>query len=292
MVLHTSLFFALLSMLFAGINDLLFKKYGDDPNCSVGFFLIIIGIVWAAVFAVRAYYVHPAHISSTSIVIGIISGVCSITSNILLIESMKKTGASFGALVYRLNLVFVAVMAYVFLDESFTGFKIAGITSAAAAIIMYSLSGMKERTHDAAARIPFQCILLLLFASFLRACMGISYKIAGNAGVDNNVFLAVNGAVWIIGGFIYLMFNERNKTTGFRTIQLGAVSGVLVIGIVLCMKLAVDLGEASIAVTVTQLSFLVTAFLAALWCGEKLTPFKIAGILLALCGVLFFAAAG
>lgn len=277
-----AILFSLCSLGFAGFNDMLFRRYGQT-NRPVGLFVALIGVIWASFFAALGWLKGGLGLTVSALAIGSVAGVCSAASNLIFIETMKKTGAGIGATIYRLNLVFVAIMAALFLNEAFTLFKVLGLVLAAVTVLL--LTGGREAGTRAAGR---QFILLLVAASFLRACMGIAYKVASNCGTSNEAFLFINGLYWMVFGALYAWLVEKNTGVDRHVCGYSLLSGILVCGIVLFLRLAVNAGDASMTVTISQLSFLVTFPCAVCFLKEAVSLRKMAAVgLAALCIVCF-----
>lgn len=273
--------YAICSLGFAGVNDCVFKKYGQKVR-PVGLLLALVGLVWTAFFMTIGALRGTLIFGFPVILIGTLAGLFSAMANILLVEGMKKTGASVAASIYRLNLVFVAILAFVLLKEPMGMLKVIGLLVAVVAVLLFS------RWDESSGGTAMKFMLLLLLASFLRACMGISYKIASSCGSSDEVFLAVNGICWIVAGCVYSFIRERGMVVSQSVYKYGLISGILVCGIVLSLKQAVNRMDASIAVSVSQFSFMVTAPLAVCFMNEKLSIGKYFGIgLAALCIILF-----
>jgi drug/metabolite transporter (DMT)-like permease len=278
--------YAVCSLCFAGINDVVFRKYGQKPR-PVGLLLACIGIIWTLFFLALGSFKHSFELDLGTFLIGSISGIFSALANILLIEGMKRTNASLASTIYRLNLVLVALLAFIFLKETMGVLKLLGLFAAIVAVVVFSTSENKESSQ----RIAVKFILILLLASFLRACMGISYKIANTVGSNDEMFLALNGFWWVIFGCGYTLWRERGIRLNRSTVKYALYSGVLVCGIVLFLKLAVNRMDASVAISISQFSFLVTAPLAGYFMNERITRNKTIGMsLAALCIILFFMA--
>jgi len=276
--------YALFSLCFAGVNDLIFKGYGRKPR-PVGLLLASIGAVWTLFFMAMAACQGGSHaFDSATLLSGTLAGILSASANILLIEGMKRSSAAAGATIYRLNLVFAAILAYALLGESMGPLKLAGLAAATAAVAAFAWGA-----GGAGGRLAAKILLVLIAASFLRACMGISYKFAKIWGADDALFLAVNGAWWMFAGLAYTASFERGRGVCLSILGYGLVCGTLLSGVVLFLKLAVNAMDASVAVSVSQFSFLVTAPLSTLFLGERLTILKGFGLALAaLCLALFY----
>ena len=276
--------YAIFSLGFAGVNDVVFKKYGQRRR-SVGLLLAIAGLVWTLFFLGLGLAKNTLEFEVSSVLIGSVSGLFSAFANILLVEAMKKTGASVASTIYRLNLVFVAILAFLFLDESIGMLKVLGLLAAIVAVFLFSIRRDAVEQNDLAVKF----LLLLVLASFLRACMGISYKLASSFCSNDEVFLAINGIWWMIAGCSYFLLRERSIPFTMSALKYSLLSGLLICGIVLFLKLAVNKMDASIAVSISQFSFLVTAPLTAFFMDEQITVLKGLGMLLAaLCVTLFF----
>lgn len=133
----------MLSLSFAGINDLIFKKYSDRSR-SVGVFVSIIGMVWSLFFIVKGLINETLFFNNQTIFIGLFAGITSVVANMLLIKAMKHTSASAGAMIYRLNIVFLAILAFLFLNEKFTFLKILSLGLAVLATYLISKGNNKQ----------------------------------------------------------------------------------------------------------------------------------------------------
>ena len=279
--------FAICSLAFAGINDIVFKKYGQKKR-PTGIFFILIGIIWASFFLALGAFRGTLTVSTETIITGVAAGFFSAVSNIILVEVMKKTGASVAATIYRLNLVFVALLAFFYLHEKINIFKIAGLIAAGAAIALFAIPD-KSQKGSSPVFIP---VLVLAAAAFLRACFGIVCKVASNYAVSNEVFLAVCGMCWFAAGAVYYLLLETDVRVEYSVFPYAGLSGLLICGIVFFLKLAVNAADASIAVTVSQFSFLVTAPVAFMFMKERLTVWKALGINASVLCIVLFAFAG
>lgn len=273
-----AIIFALLSLLFAGFNDLAFKLYARK-NRSRGLYVFIIGFLMTFIFLFR---IDCSNINSQEFekiaIWGGISGILSIAANIMLIEAMSDSEAGICSTIYRLNLATGAILAFLLLGESVSTLKIAGIAFAATAVILFcpDSNGKKE-----SSKAKIFSLILVLTASVLRAGMGISYKYGLSAGTLSDGILAMTGIMWMAGGILYFMFKEKSihgpEIFNLKNMAYGTLSGLLICGIVFFLAGALKLGDASIILPVSQMSFLLTAFLGILFLKEALTIKKALG---------------
>jgi drug/metabolite transporter (DMT)-like permease len=288
--LDTSICCALGSLLFAGVNDVVFKKQATSGQ-GRGQYIAIVGTVWMLVFAALAVLGGHFPVTFAAVKWGVLAGILSVVANYLLVASLRHLDASIGATVYRLNLVLAAVMAILFLGERLTWPKAAGLALAGLSVVLFA----ERRTGQGAAAGRTGALLLAVIASLLRAGMGISYKLAGaefarlqlqGYGPQNYWFLSIQGFMWLVVGLLLSVKLEGVIKVTRLNVGYGLVSGLLCCGIVLLLALALGGGQASIIIPITQMSFLVTALLSWPLTHERFSARKIAALLLAVLAVL------
>jgi drug/metabolite transporter (DMT)-like permease len=270
--------FALISLAMAGLNDLLFKRQARSAEC--GRYMAIVGVVWTGVFSAAAIFSQAAPTTS-SLLWGLLAGSFSALANYLLILSLRKLDASVGATIYRLNMVPAAILALLFLGEELSPYKALGLALGCLAVLVIQSGGRRERRHGGIE----PALLLAITASLLRALMGITYKLAASA--QREWFLAAQGPMWIGVG---LMTRPRGKSRAALAgpdIFLALASGILICGNVFSFSWATQLGDASVVIPISQMSFIVTTLLAQLLMKERMTASKALAIALALAAVLF-----
>ena len=270
------IFFAFCSLVCSALNDFLFKIFSGKKS-SVGIFVSIVGIIWFATLCTI-----PVDLKTNlpaTLLWSIIGGTFSLTGNLLLIESMKHQSAGICSTIYRLNLVAVVIGANFLLGESLSFQQYLGVAAAAAAVFCF-FSFEKKDSQKALLGLG-----LALTASLLRAGMGLSYKYGIMQGADSNAISIGTSIFWIFGGVIYALIRKEPIRASFNKYMLitGAVSGIFVSGIVFFMASALKYGDASVVLTIAQMSFIGTLALSVIFLKEKLTPLKITGII---CGIV------
>ena len=122
-----AILFALLSLFFAGLLDVVYKRY-SRKNRSRGTYVFGIGVVWCLLqTAALAIGDAALMVDAISIKYGLFAGLCLTLSNLLLLESLTHINISLGSTVYRLNTIGVVIMAALFLGETLGGMKLAGV---------------------------------------------------------------------------------------------------------------------------------------------------------------------
>ncbi|MFA6665206.1 MAG: EamA family transporter [Armatimonadota bacterium] len=266
--------FALISMVFAGVNDFVFKEFTNRSKQMTGLFLSGVGLISFVVFGMLA-------ISSAEGITGVRwqvcagAGIASFLANVLFVRSYHTLPAGTGATIYRLNLVVVALMSFFWLREAATLWKIIGIAMGSAAVLTLGRTGGGT---SKAGRITSIGLTALVTACFLRALMGILYKLASIYGIPPYELLAVNGAIWCLGGLIYATLGRETLMFSTGTAGITLLSGVLVCGITYFMLASTRFAEASIAIPITQMSFIVTCILGSVLHNEAFTANKLMAV--------------
>ncbi len=272
--MNTAVLYALLSLFFAGLNDLVFKRYAAKER-SRGMVVFTIGLVWAGLQLLLLQAAGTAlTFDAVTLLYGLLAGVALTLSNLLLIESLTHIEVSLGSTIYRLNTLGVVVLSMLFLQEPMGLYKTAGIASGLVAILLLlqvTAVGVDLRLHRL-------FVGLAILASLLRAIYGVVTKAALNQGADSGLLMLIAALCWIVGGAAYARFREgRFRVTG-KKLAYGAVSGLLVALIVNFLVAAVALGEASVVIPIANLSFVAALLLAAALGWERLTPRKLGAV--------------
>jgi len=268
------IFFAVLSMVFAGLVDFTFKGYIRAAKQPLGNFLAGVGLVWTVSFAAAA--MADGHWQWKGWRLSLAAGLTSILANVLLVAAMRRLDVGVCSTVYRLNLALVVVLAAVFLNEPITVTKLIGVALGAAAVLLMFEPGGDRDGRNLNAAVPF---LALILAAVLRATMGLIYKLAMDAGTARSEFLAINGLCWLAGGTVLgLVLGEPLAPTR-RGWGYAVLAGLIVCGDVLFLALAVKFGQASVVVPVSQLGFALTTVLGCMFLAEKLTARRVVALL-------------
>jgi len=269
--------FAVLSLTFAGMNDVVFKRYSTKDR-SRGMYVLGIGVVWSFLQAATFYFRGvPFSLDISTACFGIGAGMLLTLSNILLIESLTHIDTSLGSTIYRLNTIGVIILATILLDESIGTFKAAGIAAGIAGVLL--LSRRPHALHDNGAYRLY--IGAAVAASLLRAGYGVLTRSAAlhHAGLD--MMLLIIASCWIIGGGCYAILRERRFSVTKKKAVYSALSGILVFLIANSLMLAVTFGEAGTVIPIANMSFVVAMVLSTALGMETLTFRKVCAVLIA-----------
>ena len=144
----TPILYALLSLLFAAANDVVFKRYAAKDR-SRGAYVFGIGLVWL-LLQVPTAFAHGVEFPLTAVTLGcgLVAGLFVTASNLLLLESLTHIDASLGSTIYRLNTLGVVVLAVWFLGEPLGVYKGFGIVAGVVAVfLLYRRDKHCQTTH-------------------------------------------------------------------------------------------------------------------------------------------------
>jgi drug/metabolite transporter (DMT)-like permease len=285
--MYGAVVFAILSLVSAGLNDVVFKRYSRKIR-SRGMYIFGVGIVWAvlqsATFLIKGG-VHQYHIPS--IWFGLIAGVFLVLSNILLLESMTHIDISICSTIYRLNTIGVVILSFLLLDESINIIKISGVMLGILAVML-----LFQKKHPSSGDFNFSLFFgLSILASGLRAFYGVTSKWALMHNADLDLMLLTVSFCWIAGGFLYAAFKENKILFTSKKALYSLISGILVFLIVNFLMLALEYGEASVVIPIANMSFIIALAVSVTLKMEKLTMLKIAAIISAFVSIIFLSKA-
>jgi drug/metabolite transporter (DMT)-like permease len=252
--------FALLSLFFAGLLDVVYKRYSRKER-SRGTYVFGIGVVWCMLqTAALAMGEEVLIVDATSIRYGLFAGLCLTLSNLLLLESLTHINISLGSTVYRLNTIGVVVMAFLFLGEALGGIKLLGVGLGIVAVgLLYRPDPTAMSEENRGRFLPF--FLMAVAASLLRAGYGVITRGGIVHQADPQTMLLLCALSWIVGGAFYARLREGRLRLTKKKVGYALVSGVLVFLVVDFLMLAVKYGEASIVIPIANMSFVMAMLL-------------------------------
>jgi drug/metabolite transporter (DMT)-like permease len=269
--------FALLSFLFAGLNDIAFKRY-TMSGASRGMLMLGIGIAWTALQAiVFGLGADPVRFDATTLAFGAAAGALLVLSNVLLLESFARVDVSLGSTIYRLNTVAVVGLSWLLLDERVGPEKAGGIALGVLAVILLSQRPASHRGSPGQGRF----VAAVIAAALLRAAYGVLTRKAMLAHASPEPLLLVVSGSWIVGGAVYALAKEGRLRFTREKAAYSAVSGTFVFLIVYFLMRAVQHGEASVVIPIANMSFVVALALSLATGLERLTARKALAVAIA-----------
>ena len=279
--------FATLSMLFAGLNDVVFKRYSEKER-SRGMYVLGIGLVWTILQSATFWFKGtPFIIDRTTLLFGFSAGVFLTLSNLLLIESLTHINVSLGSTIYRLNTIGVILLSVVFLGETVGVFKVTGILMGICGVLL-----LYQKSHpDRENRTFILFFSVAIIASIFRATYGVITKGGILQQADPEMMLLLISSCWIVGGGLYAIGKERRFRFTRKKMVYSFLSGLLVYLIANCLMSAVKIGEASIVIPIANMSFVIALALSVRLRMETLTLRKIGAIVCAALSIILLSLA-
>ena len=280
-MLSPAIIFALLSLAFGGLNEVVFKRYNARER-SRGMMICGVGTVWTALLiadvTIRgdAMFFNPASWS-----FGLVAGILVAIANILLLESLRHMEVSLGSTIYRLNTIAVVFLAVIFLGESLSLIKLAGVGFGVIAVLLLYRQQHSVGTHSTLK----SGLIIVIGGALLRAFYAVVTKAGLSEGADADTLMLISAICWIISGGLYAVLIEHRYSITRAKLAYSLVSGLLVYGIVKTLVTALSLGEASVVVTIANMSFLMALLVALVLKMEVLSPRKIAAMLFAISAI-------
>lgn len=277
--MNYGILFASLSLVFAGINDVVFKRYALKDR-SRGMYISGIGVIWTVLQTVRFTATGSAiHWDTTSLGFGLAAGLFLTLSNILLLESFTHIHVSLGSTIYRLNTIGVIILSFLCLHEPVGFLKLAGMLWGIIGIALLYQRNTSTRHHSTS--------LLFFGIAVMASCLRASYGVISKAGIvrqaDPQTMLVVIALSWIVGGAWYAIVREKRFRITRKKVLYSLLSGILVFLIVNFLMLAIKYGQASIVIPIANMSFVVALFLSVI---IKMETFSLRKSLAIICGVV------
>ena len=284
---NSPILFAILSMFFAGLNDVVFKRYSAKKR-SRGMYVLGIGLVWTILQSATFWFKGtPFIIDRTTLLFGFSAGVFLTLSNLLLIESLTHINVSLGSTIYRLNTIGVILLSVVFLGETVGVFKVAGILMGICGVLL-----LYQKSHpDRENRTFILFFSVAIIASIFRATYGVITKGGILQQADPEMMLLLISSCWIVDGGLYAIGKERRFRFTRKKMVYSFLSGLLVYLIANCLMSAVKIGEASIVIPIANMSFVVALTLSVRLGMETLTLRKIGAIVCAALSIILLSLA-
>lgn len=283
--MNTAILYALLSLLSAGANDLVFKRYATKQR-SRGMVVFTIGLVWALLqIVLMGAKGTPLPGDAATLAFGVAAGLALTLSNLLLIESLAHIEVGLGSTLYRLNTIGVVLLSVLFLQEPLGLFKAAGVISGVVAVLL--LAAPPAGVIDPWRHRRF--VWMAVSASLLRAVYGVITKAGLNQGGDAEGMLLIAALCWVAGGAFYARLREGRFRLTRSKIAYALVSGVLVTLIVNFLVAAVALGEASVVIPIANLSFVAALLFSLALRWETLSFRKLLAVACALLSIVLLA---
>jgi drug/metabolite transporter (DMT)-like permease len=266
--------FALGAMVFFGLGDLVYKR-AAMAGVKAHHFLMVQSWGFAASVALYGALTGTLRFVSGSLW-GALAGCFMFTGFYNFARSLHGGSISINAPVFRLSFVLTAALAIALLGEPLTAWKVGGMALALAAAWLL-LGGKLEKRRESAAS--------LLRVGVATLAVGIGnfiYTLGLRAGATPASLILTQAAVVVsLATLLVALTDGRVRPSGPVIVHAPRASLVLALAFVFMVE-AMQRGQASVAVPIAQMGFVVTALLGFAFLGEPFTARKGAGIVAAL----------
>jgi len=276
--------YALVAMILLGLVDLVYKR-GAAAGVQAHHFLMV--QAWCFAPAVALYGLITGTLKlEMAMLWGMGAGLFVFVALYNFARSLKSGSVSVVAPIFRLSFTVTAVLAVLILGEPLTGYKLAGLALALAAV--WLLLGAESGAAPAAgaARLP------LVQALIAMAAMGVAnffYKVGALTGGSPATFIAGQAAIFLplATGFAWRV-DGGLRTTRAAWIHAGTAAALFLLALVLLFE-SLARGEASVLVPISQMGFVVTAAFGLVFLREPFTMRKGAGLAFAVAALVCLA---
>jgi uncharacterized membrane protein len=299
---------ALGAMLCLGLSDLLNKR-----AMAAGIKRTEFLVVQSVFFTLTTLVLIPVMGGlewSVELLYAVVCGVITFGSYVFVLKALEVGEASVATPIYRMSFAVTVLMAVLLLDEDITATKLLGFVLIVIALVTLTAFGNKQVAPlatecsadglpvcDMADEEPKRRIALGLTAAFALVAMvtigtkGFLYKVGVSEGAPPATFALVQSLTFLPIAIAYMAARDGGIAVTRSTLGHAPYNGVLTALASVLLLLALEKGEAVVAVPISQLCFVVTAVLAVAFFKERLTGVKVVGIIAAIAAVLLLSAA-
>lgn len=265
-------------MLFFGLGDLVYKR-AAAAGVQAHHFLMVQSWGFAASLVLYAALTGTLRFVAGSLW-GAAAGVFMFTGFYNFARSLHGGAISINAPLFRLSFVLTAALAIALLGEPFTAYKGAGIVLALAAAWLL-LGGPAGETREQ-RRETLASLLRVVVATVAVGIGNFIYSLGLRAGATPASIIIVQAAVVVSLSTLFVrLVDGAIRPSGLVLRHAPRASLVLALAFVFMVE-AMARGQASVAVPIAQMGFVVTALLGFAFLGERFTVRKGIGIVAAL----------
>lgn len=279
-----SLALALASMVLAALSDCLYKQ-AQLSGVRATTFLLVQSATFNTFNLTVALGTGSLRPDPLLLLYGPLLGVVLYASRLLFLRSLREGELSVNAPIFRLSFVVTAALAIGLSGESVYPGKLVGMGLAVLAV--FALLDMRGSGRLARLR----GVAPLAAATVGFGLFGWVQKLGVAAGIAPAALLVAQGLTYLclaLPGSLLVGSLRPNRTE----LIIAPLCGIVLSAAFFTLLLSLQTGEASVNVTIHQLSFVLSAVLAAPLFGERLTRRKGLGLLAASVAVLAFGIRG
>jgi uncharacterized membrane protein len=273
----SGLAFALGAMLFFGLGDLVYKR-AATAGVQAHHFLMVQSWGFGASMVLYGALTGTLRFVTGSLW-GALAGLFMFTGFYNFAKSLHGGSISINAPVFRLSFVLTAALAIALLGEPLTSWKTTGIVLALAAawLLLGGPVGRAEARKESAGS-----LVRVVVATLAVGIGNFIYTLGLRAGATPASLILTQAAVVItLATTLVRIADGRIRPAGPVLSHAPRASLVLALAFAFMVE-AMARGQASVAVPIAQMGFVVTALLGFAFLGERFSARKGVGIVCAL----------
>ena len=269
----SSLQFAVAAMLLFGLGDLVYKR-GAAAGAPAHQFLMV--QTWVFLPTVIAYALLSGSLRFVPASLwGALAGLFILTGFYNFAASLRSGSISINAPVFRLSFVLTAALAVALLGEPLTVYKTIGIGLALAAA--WLLLGAPP-PEDAGRKETRSALVRVLVATLAVGIGNFVYSLGLRDGATPGSLMVAQAGIVCPLATVFAATLDRRIAPSRAALRTAPMAAVALAFASIFMVEAIARGEASIAVPIAQMGFVVTALLGFLFLRERFTGRKGVGI--------------
>ncbi|MFQ5995242.1 MAG: EamA family transporter [Acidiferrobacterales bacterium] len=274
--------FALLSLVFLGVSDFLYK-WGQRWDLRGGPFMLLQNLAFLPTALALAYY-RDEIFWSPWLWLGFANGIFAFTAFLFVLLALRWGEAVVLTPIVRLNFAVTAALTVSLLGEAVSFAKGVALLLAALAVLTAGGAGLTTGGDRRA-------FLLALSAMGLFGFVGLFYKLSLNMGAPPaGMTVAQSVGVFCVALPFAIQRGDSIPRQGVP-LWLPLVCGVLTSCSYVALAVGMSYGDAVVVAPIAQLSFVLTVVLAVVLLKERLTLRKGFGVVFAILTVFIFASA-
>ncbi len=262
-------------ILLLGFEKIAFKKLGEgrDPIATL-FVLDILAVIFLAPFAVREYLSEPYARGYSFVVVAAGSAAVSFAGILLYIRALSEGEVSLVGPVYNFNVFFLLAMSVVFLGESFSLLKIAGM-----AMLVWGSTFLNRGAGFGASLLALwrskPCMYMIAASFFIAVGRIVDTRMVGMlAHNPPTVGYAIAQCLWSSVFALSLLAFRKRLRSGFSLLRerplASFAAGATNIYAYICLLFALRGLEISLAEPLSMFGVLISVVLARFFYGEPI----------------------
>jgi uncharacterized membrane protein len=267
--------FALGAMLCFGLGDLVYKR-GAAAGAQAHHFLMVQSWVFAPSVVVYALVTGSLRFVAGSLW-GALAGLFVLVGFYNFAHSLRSGSISINAPVFRLSFVLTAGLAIALLGEPLTPYKAGGIALALLAAWLLLGGPVRGQAHETRSS-----LVRVLLATVSVGIGNFIYTLGLRAGATPGSLIVTQAAVVVTLATGFVGVVDRRIQPAGAALRYAPMAAIVLALAFAFMVEAMARGEASVAVPIAQMGFVVTALLGFVFLREAFTARKAIGIVAAL----------